>query len=138
MFLRRDAERLHVVQAADDVTLAVAKLTFSRLEVALHLLYVALNLEERLGKAYELVVQVVRLAQNLLHILVHAEILPHGMYQLKCHEQVRRREHDDVLLIGILQQRGVGLQGCRIATLVGNEHQDVADAVGHQLLVVLG
>ena len=60
------------------------------------------------------------------------------MYQLKCHEQVRRREHDDVLLIGILQQRGVGLQGCRIAALVGDEHEHVADAVGHQLLVVLG
>ncbi len=59
------------------------------------------------------------------------------MRELQRHEQVSRRDDDDLPLVGILQDGRVGAQRRSVAAFVGQEHQHVADTALDETVIVL-
>ena len=91
---------------------------------------------EGILEACYLVVEVGGGLHDLFHILVLAIVLPEVVGELESHQQVARRDDDDLLLISIATQLRLLLHGGDVTGLVRDEHQHKTDGIIHQLAVV--
>ena len=137
LLLGRDAHLSEAFKPAHDVARAGGEGLVGVLGVGLQGDDAAAYLVELLHKGGELVIEVGGLAGYLLRVLV----LPFGLPQVENHLQGKHEvggvDEDDALLVGILSDLGVGAQGKDVASLVGDEHENLAQCAGHKFVILL-